>query len=35
MLELWLVQMGPERLPSSTLANEFGSLGANTNYGSY
>ena len=24
---LWLVRMGPDRLPSSVLADEFGSLG--------
>jgi len=27
--------MGSERLPSSVVANEFGSLGTNTDYGSY
>jgi len=33
--KLWLVWMGPERLPSSALADEFGSIRTNTNYGSY
>ena len=32
---LWLVRMGLGRFPSSALANEFGSLGTYTNYGSY
>ena len=32
---LWLVWMGPGRLPSSVLADEFDSLGTDTNYGSY
>jgi len=32
---LWLVRMGPGRLSSSALAGEFGSLGTDTNYGSY
>ena len=31
----WLVRMGAERLPSSVLANEFGSVGTNTDYDSY
>jgi len=31
----WLVLMGSERLPSSMLSDEFGSLGTNTNYDSY
>jgi len=31
----WLVQMGSERLPSSVLSDEFGSLGTNTDCGSY
>jgi len=33
--ELWLVQMGLRRFPSSALAGEFGSLGTIMNYGSY
>ena len=31
----WLVRMGSGRLPSMVLSNEFGSLGTNTDYGSY
>ncbi|QCE00190.1 hypothetical protein DEO72_LG7g1477 [Vigna unguiculata] len=31
----WLVQMGSERFPSSMLSDEFGSLGTNSNCGSY
>jgi len=31
----WLVQMSSRRLPSSMLADEFGSLGTNMDYGSY
>jgi len=33
--ELWLVGMGPKRLPSSALVGGFGSLGTYTNYGLY
>ncbi|QCE00792.1 hypothetical protein DEO72_LG7g2083 [Vigna unguiculata] len=33
--ELWLVRMDPGRLFSLALADEFGSLGTNTNYVSY
>jgi len=32
---LWLVRIDSRRLPSSMLSDEFGSLGINTNYGSY
>ena len=35
MCELWLVRIGPEKLPSSTVVREFGSLGTYTNYCSY
>jgi len=31
----WLVLMGSGRLPSLVLSDEFGSLGTNTNCGSY
>jgi len=31
----WLVWMGSRRLSSSVLANKFGSLGTNTDRGSY
>jgi len=31
----WLVRMGFGRLPSSILSDEFGSLGTNTDCGSY